>query len=407
VFPPAEGTSGQLSAKQHVSSATTRGCLSPQPSVFSVSSVAVFFFGGTIVKITRIEGHQIETMRAYGFASGHIILKVHVDDGPIGLGEASDSRCEDLPALIKQYNDLLVGSDATAITEINERLGAHNFNSTVSNNHCVSAIDLALYDLNGKALGVSANQLMGGKIRDKIYCCYPTWGWQLKEDFDKTVGYVQRLVDHGHHLIRFYISGDNVELDNRFLTTVFDKFGDKVKLKQIDFSGRFTDWRAALEYAQALRHHNPYHFEQPSRDLRVCAEFTKRMDLPVSLHTNSLRLALDSIELQACTAFNLCNINRGPTYIRRIYAVAESAGIKCLIGTDQESTLGIAGQLHVGASVPNLDLPCDPMGPMLYLDSPAKERIHAEGSYLTVPTGPGLGVELDEEKLRALTIASA
>ena len=82
-------------------------------------------------------------------------------------------------------------------------------------------------------------------------------------------------------------------------------------------------------------------------------------------------------------------------------------GIKCLIGTDQESTLGIAGQLHVGASVPNLDLPCDPMGPMLYLDSPAKERIHAESSYLTVPTGPGLGVELDEEKLRALTIASA
>ncbi len=359
------------------------------------------------MKITKIEGHQIETRRAYGHVSGHVILKVHVDDGPVGLGEASDSRCGDLPALIGQYNDLLVGSDATAITETNERLGTHSFNSTVSDNHCVSAIDLALYDLNGKALGVSANRLMGGKIRDKIYCCYPTWGWQLKEDFDKTVGYVQRLVDHGHHLIRFYISGDDAELDNRFLTTVFDRFGDKVKLKQIDFSGRFNDWRAALEYAQALRHHNPYHFEQPSRNLRVCAEFTKRMDLPVSLHTSNIQTALDSIELRACTAFNLCNVSRGPTYIRRIYAVAESAGIKCLIGTDQESTLGIAGQLHVGATVPNLDLPCDPMGPMLYLDSPAKERIHAEGSYLTVPDGPGLGVELDDEKLKALTIASA
>ena len=55
----------------------------------------------------------------------------------------------------------------------------------------------------------------------------------------------------------------------------------------------------------------------------------------------------------------------------------------------------------------NLELPCDPMGPMLYTASPAQERIHAEGSYLTVPEGPGLGVELDDEKLAALTIASA
>jgi len=47
------------------------------------------------------------------------------------------------------------------------------------------------------------------------------------------------------------------------------------------------------------------------------------------------------------------------------------------------------------------------MGPLLYTESPAKERIHAEGSYLTVPEGPGLGVELDDEKLAALTIASA
>ena len=87
----------------------------------------------------------------------------------------------------------------------------------------------------------------------------------------------------------------------------------------------------------------------------------------------ALRYVLESIERGSCTAFNLANINCGPTYIRRIYALAESAGIKCLIGTDQESTLGIAGHLHVGASVPNLDLPCDPMGTMLYTESPAKE----------------------------------
>ena len=52
-------------------------------------------------------------------------------------------------------------------------------------------------------------------------------------------------------------------------------------------------------------------------------------------------------------------------------------------------------------------LPCDPMGPVLYTASPAKERIRAEASHLYPPEGPGLRVELDPDKLNALTVASA
>ena len=95
------------------------------------------------MKITKIEAFQIETPRIYQVdnktkdVSGHVIIKVHVDDGPIGLGEASDSKCGDLAAVVNQYNDLLVGRDPTRITEINEFLATHDFGSTVSNNHLV------------------------------------------------------------------------------------------------------------------------------------------------------------------------------------------------------------------------------------------------------------------------------
>ena len=239
------------------------------------------------MKITKVETFQIETPRYYGHISGHVIVKVHVDDGPVGLGEASDSKAADLDAIAKRYNDLLVGRDATRITEINEFLRAQNFGSTVSNLHLASAIDLALYDLNGKVQGVPAYQMLGGKVRDSVYCCYPIFGWQVQEDFEKTAGYLQRLADLGHHLFRYYISGDSA-LDDRFLTEMKSKFGEQIRLKQLDFSGRFSDAETALRYADVLRHHAPYHFEQPSRDLQVCAEFTKRMDLPVSLHISSL-----------------------------------------------------------------------------------------------------------------------
>ena len=358
------------------------------------------------MKITRIETFQIETPRYYGHVSGHVIVKVHVDAGPVGLGEASDSRAADLGAIAQRYNELLVGRDPTRITEINEMLRAQSFGSTVSDAHLASAIDLALYDLNGKVQGVPAYQLLGGKVRDRVYCCYPIFGWQVKEDFETAAGYLQRLVDLGHHLFRYYVSGES-ELDDRFLSEMKARFGAAIRLKSLAFSGRFQDWETALRYADAIRHHDPFHFEQPSRDLRVCAQFTRRVDLPVTLHIGSLEQGYEAAERGACTAFNVACVAGGPTHIRRLFALAESAVLRSLIGTDQESTLGTAAQISVAVSMPNLSLPCDPMGPVLYTRSPAVKRVRAEGSYLYPSEEPGLGVELDEEKMAQLTVASA
>ena len=84
------------------------------------------------MKITKVETIQIETPRYTGQISGHVIVKVYVDDGPVGLGEASDSRADDLGAITRRYNELLVGRDATRITETNEFLRAQDFGSTVT-----------------------------------------------------------------------------------------------------------------------------------------------------------------------------------------------------------------------------------------------------------------------------------
>jgi muconate cycloisomerase len=365
------------------------------------------------MKITKVETFQIETPRYYqqhpiktGESSGHVIVKLHAEDGLVGLGEASDSRADDLGAITKRYSELLVGRDATRITEINELVRTQDFGSTVTNSHLTAAIDIALYDLNGKVQGVPAYNLMGGKVRESVYFCYPIIGFQVQEAFEPAASYLQRLVDLGHHLFRYYVSGDS-DLDNRFITEMKARFGDKIRLKAFDFSGRFADWESALRYADVLRHHEPYNFEQPSNNLRVSAEFVKRVDLPVSLHIDSLEYGYEAIERGACTVLNLAWVNWGPTYVRRMFVLAEAAGLKTLLSTDQDSTVGTAGAVHLGVSVPNLNLPADPAGPVLYTVSPAKVRIRAEESHLYPPEGPGLGVELDEDKMRELTVASA
>jgi muconate cycloisomerase len=365
------------------------------------------------MKITKVETFQIETPRYYhehpiqtGESSGHIIVKLHVDDGLVGLGEAPDCRADDLGTVAKRYNELLVGRDATRITEINELLRTQDFGSTASNLELTAGIDIALYDLNGKVQGVPAYNLMGGKVRESVYFCYPIFGFQVQEAFEPAASYLQRLVDMGHHLFRYYVSGDS-QLDDRFITEMKARFGDKIQLKAFDFSGRFADWETALRYADAIRHHEPYNFEQPSNNLRVCAEFVKRVDLPVSLHITRLEQGYEAIERGACTVLNLAWKSWGPTYARRMFALAEATGFKTLLSTGQDSTLGTAGAVHLGVSVPNLDLPADPAGPLLYTVSPAKARIRAEKSHLYPPEGPGLGVELDKDKMKELTVVSA
>ena len=132
------------------------------------------------------------------------------------------------------------------------------------------------------------------------------------------------MVGRGHHLFRYYVTGDT-DLDNRFLTEMKDRYGDRVRLKSIDMSLKFTEWDTALSYAEKIRHHDPIHFEHPSRSMHVNAEFTRRWDLPVSLHIETLEQAHEAIELRAGTAFNLACVHWGPTYLRRIAAAAEAA----------------------------------------------------------------------------------
>ena len=254
------------------------------------------------MKIAKVETFQIKTPRYYqehpvqtGEWTGHVVVKLHVDEGLVGLGEAPDSLADDLGAIARRYNELLVGRDATRITEINEFLRTQDFASTVSNPHLTAAIDLALYDLNGKLQGVPAYRLLGGKMRENVYFCYPIIGEHLQGGFERNASYLQRLVDLGHHLFRYYISGDS-DLDDRFLSEMKARFGEKIRLKAIDLIGSFPDWETALRYTDVLRRHDPMNFEQPSNDLRVCADFVKRVDVPVSQHIGSLEEGLEAIE---------------------------------------------------------------------------------------------------------------
>ena len=87
---------------------------------------------------------------------------------------------------------------------------------------------------------------------------------------------------------------------------------------------------------------------------------------------------------------------------RRLADLARTFGVHVLIGTTQELSIGTAAQAHLGASLPQLDHPGDPVGPRLYAEDVVKRRVDYDKGNLLVPVGPGLGVELDRGALERL-----
>ena len=85
----------------------------------------------------------------------------------------------------------------------------------------------------------------------------------------------------------------------------------------------------------------------------------------------------------------------------KTFALAEIFGIQTLLGSTVELSIGTAARIHVAASMLNLDLPIYPSGPLVYYEQIVKESVRYQDGCVIVPEGPGVGVEINEDKLDA------
>jgi muconate cycloisomerase len=120
---------------------------------------------------------------------------------------------------------------------------------------------------------------------------------------------------------------------------------------------------------------------------------------------HSLYDAQNLIEHEACDIFNL-KLQKigGLTFCKRLTVMAESANIACFMGSEGETGIDTAAALHLVASTPNFKYCADLCGPYMYQDDVVKQPFSVKDGCLEVPTRPGLGVELDEQKVEKYTI---
>lgn len=365
--------------------------------------------------ITGASVYPVRSRRRTGSISVHIIVTLQTDEGITGLGEMSDLDCyrmhlPDLEALRLAICQVMTGTDPSRQAELHGRLqavmpsylrSAAAYPPFTLASQLAAALDLACYDAAAKRLGVPACDLLGGRTRDRLEMAYPVFPARSQDDVPGVLAGVAGLVDEGITMFRYY-AGVDPDADEAVLDGIRRAHGDGVQLKGLDFQGRLY-WKDALNLYRRLAQYGVGMLESVSwaEDLEGMAEVRRRCDVDISEHVSSYAQAMRLIRAGAVDVFNVTHNSAGLWGASRLLAIAEAAGLKCLLGTTQELAIGTAAVAHLGASAAALQLPGDAVGPLLYLDDVVRDGVRYEGTTLRVPSRPGLGVTLDPDALKA------
>jgi muconate cycloisomerase len=368
------------------------------------------------VRITGVTLTPVRTRRRTGSISVHVVVQLATDEGLTGLGEISDLDCyrmhlPDLEGLRIAIEHVVLGHDPMRQAQFHLDLFAqmptylryaNTYPPFQLGSQLAAGVEMALYDLAGKALGTPVYNLLGGKVRDVLEMTYPIFPAISEDDVPGRLDTVQSLLDEGMTRFRYYV-GTDVSASERLLGEIRDRFGQQITMKAFDFQGHFY-WKDTLRVFERLAPYGVEVIESVSwnEDYDGMAEVRRRVPVAVSEHISSYAQAMRMIAAGAVDIFNITHQSGGMWGAARLFALADAAGLQCLISTTQEMSIGTAAVAHLGASVPVLHYPGDAVGPLLYVDDVVVEPLRFDGARLIIPDGPGLGVVLDPDRLEAL-----
>ena len=354
-----------------------------------------------------------------GVHSNWIFVKLYTDSGLTGVGEASLERFDDVVVrALESFKDFLLGKDPFQSEYIWNALYKSTFwPGGIIILTALSAVEQALMDIKGKALGVPVYELLGGKLRDRVRAYANAWAFQKvvtelgAEDTPESMAKnAMKMVDKGFTAMKWdpFRSGGQVipkseeEFAIACVKAVREAVGPSVDLL-IECHGRFNMW-SAIRMAQKLEPFDPFFYEEPipPDNIDAMAELQRAIRLPIAtgerLFTRwDFRMLL---EKQAARIIqpDICHAG-GILEVKKIAAMAETY----YVAVQPHNSIGPVcnlANLHVDASIPNFIIQ-EFFYPYLELyNEMLTEPIKCENGYLEIPTAPGLGSDINEKFLR-------
>jgi D-galactarolactone cycloisomerase len=336
----------------------------------------------------------------------HTIVEVVTDDGRIGIGSAYTSLAL-IDAGVQLLKPLLIGERADEPARVSEKLRQHTFwqGRGGAVEHAISGIDIALWDLFGKITNQPVARLLGGIYRDKI----KPYGSLLFDEPEPLKEKLRLAVGRGFRAIKLGwrpFGRRDSKTDELLIQTARDAVGPGVEL-MVDAGGSDAFWphgyKWALRTAQMLARYDVVWFEEalPPDDLAGFIELRRHSPIPITTGEVLTRRqsfwpyiqqhAVDIIQPD-------CTKCGGLTEAWRIGWMAYEHNIQ-IVPHGWNTAIGLAADLHLTAALPVARY-VEFLTPSPYLDRlvTVPMKPDAEG-FLHLPTGPGLGVELDRNAM--------
>ncbi|MER7443835.1 mandelate racemase/muconate lactonizing enzyme family protein [Micromonospora avicenniae] len=332
-----------------------------------------------------------------------LLVRLETEDGTVGWGEGLAPVAANVPAAI--VTDLmtpaLLGAEATAIRPLRGRLVALMHERGHLGGHqadALAAVDIALWDLAGRTLGVPVHQLLGGAWRDRVPTYLSGWPGSTADRPQVAAEYAAAGLRH----VKLHLS-QGVEAD----LAVYDEVAAAAPGIRIAVDAHCSYSRAdALRLGRGLDARGAWFLESPlsPEDLAGHATLTAALDTPVAVG-EAFRHRIEAAEWLRRDAADLLQPDIGRTGVTEGTAVAALADLANLpILPHHSAALGVAlaAGLHVAAATEHC--PAFEWTPTLLETASAilAEPLAATTTSFEVPTGPGLGVTVDEETVRRL-----
>jgi len=355
-----------------------------------ISEVEVVLLKKTLVKPLVLSRGEIGERR---FA----FVLVHTDEGVSGVGEGVGDPALVQAALERRLKPILIGEDPRDIERLWRKMfaGAVYWDLKGGLLTAISAVDIALWDLKAKALGVPVYQLLGGSFRGRVKAYASDLFWDEPEVMAEAAA---RYVADGFSIVKTHVGRDQ-EGDMARVRAIRRAIGDRAAL-MIDINGNF-DRPTALSMGKRFEEVNPFWYEEPlpPYDLEGYRELKERLDLPIAAGENEFtKYGFLELFQRGAVDYAMPDIARvgGLTEAVKICALAEAFNIPCSPHSYSSGVL-LAATLHLMAALPGTDLlEFDVTGTSIY-EELFLEPLSVREGFVSVPHGVGLGVELKEE----------
>ncbi len=357
------------------------------------------------MKVTGIETH-------YAAAQGRpwILIKVMTDEGIYGWGEATlEGKERAVIAAVGELARYLEGKDASRIEQHWHEMyrGAFWVGGPVLNT-AISAVDHALWDIKGKALGVPVYELLGGKCRDRIRAYANGWsrGAQSPEEFAERA---LEVVAMGYTAIKWdpfkqaglFIDTETANAAVANVRAVREAVGPNVDLC-IEVHGRLSPANA-IRVGKRLEEFNPFFYEEPipPENMDSLALVARAVNIPIATGERLFTKwgFKDLFERQAAAIIqpDICHAG-GILELKKIAAMAETYYIG-FAPHNPNGPICTAASIQVDAATPNFLIQ-----EFVISDEPLRSQLQQEpykvvDGHFEIPNRPGLGVEINEEYL--------